>query len=57
MKIENTRVYNFEGTFRGLRNPLESWHKSDSFFGIVNLEYPQDNREDVVDLWVMQELA
>ena len=57
MKFENTQVYGFEGAIRGMRNPLESWHKSDSFFGIVNLEYPQDNREDVVDLWVMQELA
>ena len=57
MKFENTQISGFEGSIRGMRNPLESWHKSDSFFGIVNLEYPQDNREDVVDLWVMQELA
>lgn len=57
MKFENTQVYGFEGAIRGMRNPLESWHKSDSFFGIVNLEYPQDGREDVVDLWVMQELV
>ena len=56
MKIENTRVYNFEGTFRGLRNPLESWDKSDSFFGLVNLKYPQDAREEVTDIWVEQEL-
>ena len=25
---------NFQGAFRGLRNPLESWAKSDSVFGI-----------------------
>lgn len=56
MKIENTRVYNFEGTFRGLRNPLESWDKSDSFFGLVDLRYPQDAREEVTDIWVEQEL-
>ena len=31
MKFENTSVMNFEGAFRGLRNPLESWAKSDSF--------------------------
>ena len=30
MKFENTEVFNFEGVFRGLRNPLESWDKSDS---------------------------
>jgi hypothetical protein len=34
MKFENTHVYNFEGAFRGLRNPLESWDKSDSAFGV-----------------------
>lgn len=30
MKFENTEVMNFEGAFRGMRNPLESWSKSDS---------------------------
>lgn len=39
MKFEQTRVMNFEGAFRGLRNPLESWAKSDSDFGIAELEY------------------
>ena len=36
MKFENTHVYNFEGAFRGLRNPLESWDKSDSAFGVAD---------------------
>ena len=31
MKFENTNVYNFEGAFRGMRNPMNSWNKSDSF--------------------------
>ena len=31
MKFENTKVFNFEGALRGMRNPLESWDKSDSF--------------------------
>lgn len=30
MKFENTEVFNFEGALRGMRNPLESWSKSDS---------------------------
>jgi hypothetical protein len=30
MKFENTEVFNFAGAFRGMRNPLESWDKSDS---------------------------
>lgn len=32
MKFENTQVFNFEGALRGMRNPLESWDKSDSDF-------------------------
>ena len=32
MKFENTEVFNFEGAFRGMRNPKESWNKSDSRF-------------------------
>lgn len=43
MKFENTQVMNLEGAFRGLRNPLESWDKSDSFFGIRDLNIdPQE---------------
>ena len=30
MKFENTQVFNFEGAFRGMRNPLNSWDRSDS---------------------------
>ena len=40
MKFENTSVMNFEGAFRGLRNPLESWAKSDSEWRIYTPEYP-----------------
>ena len=35
MKFENIRVFNFEGAFRGMRNPKNSWHLSDSSFGIA----------------------
>ena len=34
MKFEHTEVMNFEGAFRGMRNPMNSWAKSDSSFGI-----------------------
>lgn len=30
MKFENTEVFNFEGALRGMRNPMNSWDKSDS---------------------------
>ena len=32
MRFENTRIFNFEGALRGMRNPKNSWHKSDSIF-------------------------
>ena len=31
MKFENTEVWGFEHALRGMRNPLESWNKSDSY--------------------------
>lgn len=38
MKFEKTVVSGFEGAFRGLRNPLQSWRKSDSVFGIADVD-------------------
>lgn len=32
IKLENTDVYGFESAIRGMRNPLNSWNKSDSYF-------------------------
>lgn len=32
IKFENTEIMNFEGALRGMRNPMESWDKSDSTF-------------------------
>lgn len=32
LKVENTEVYGFEAAIRGMRNPKNSWDKSDSFF-------------------------
>ena len=34
MKFENTEVWGFEHAIRGMRNPLESWNKSDSHYDI-----------------------
>ena len=31
IRVENVEVFNFEGAIRGLRNPMNSWDKSDSF--------------------------
>lgn len=31
IRIENTGVYGFEAAIRGMRNPMNSWEKSDSY--------------------------
>lgn len=33
IKVEHIEAFNFEGAIRGLRNPLNSWDKSDSYIG------------------------
>lgn len=64
MKFQNTRVFNFEGAFRGMRNPLNSWDKSDSIFAIedpispsfcddvasVTRSYPEEDEYKEVEL-------
>lgn len=56
MKFENTQVMNFEGAFRGLRNPLESWAKSDSQFGIEKLEEIQADYETACEYCINEGL-
>ena len=51
MKFENIKVYNIENAIRGMRNPLESWAKSDSFFGVINLNESEVDY-DIADEWV-----
>ena len=43
MKFKNTKVMNFEGAFRGMRNPKESWGLSDSQESLV-LTYDDDGK-------------
>lgn len=38
IKIENFEVFNLEGAIRGMRNPLNSHHKSDSLY-VLNEKY------------------
>lgn len=37
MEFNHTQVMNFEGAFRGMRNPMNSWAKSDSTFNPLKL--------------------
>lgn len=39
MKFENTEVWGFEHSLRGMRNPKNSWHKSDSYYGCDDETY------------------
>ena len=51
MKFENTYVSNFEGAFRGMRNPKNSWNNSDSFFGVINIdEYTHES--EIANNWI-----
>lgn len=54
MKFEETTVFNFDGAIRGMRNPLESWNKSDSewYIAIPNDYYKIGEN----DLELMQKL-
>ena len=54
MDFKNTEVYNFEGAFRGLRNPLESWKKSDSQFCLTDI-YMDDTLTEVCDALIEHE--
>lgn len=47
IKLENTEVMGWEAAIRGMRNPLNSWEKSDSLFG-KNLEIPYSQNNPIV---------
>jgi len=36
LKVENTAVYGWEAAIRGMRNPMNSWDKSDSGLTVMN---------------------
>ena len=56
MKFENTSIMNFEGALRGMRNPLNSWAKSDSCFGIYCEHENDEMVSEVASLWAEYEL-
>ena len=55
MDFKSTKVYNFEGALRGMRNPLNSWDKSDSYCGIASINNPPSYDYDVAHAWVEHE--
>lgn len=55
IKIENVDVYGWEAAIRGMRNPMNSWEKSDSEFLIYG--FPQNYVIGDNDLKLMRNLA
>ena len=47
IKITDTQVFGWEAAIRGMRNPLESWDKSDSFWQCV--DYDSLNENDIYE--------
>ena len=54
MKFENTEVWGFEHAIRGMRNPLESWNKSDSCY--IDKRFNDQFHIGKNDLVLMQKL-
>ena len=61
LKIENTDVYGWEAAIRGMRNPLNSWNKSDSCFKCNDMEcencFNYKNRVLTDEGWKCDKLA
>lgn len=45
IKLENTEVVGWEAAIRGMRNPMNSWEKSDSYPCIILNEITEENRK------------
>lgn len=52
LKFENVQIFNFEGSLRGMRNPKNSWHLSDSKFGLAHDFGYTEDRDTVVQAWL-----
>ena len=52
LKIENTEVLGWEHAIRGMRNPMNSWEKSDSFWNYRSCEECNGNASCIDDFHV-----
>ena len=50
IKFEHTKVYGWEAAIRGMRNPMNSWAKSDSDFHREPINYFDENDMPCTDL-------
>lgn len=50
IKIENEEIMGWEAAIRGMRNPMNSWEKSDSLFGRnLSIPYSENNPVLLID--------
>ena len=58
LTLSNTKVFNWDGAIRGMRNPMNSWDKSDTDFTMktndIGVEYPTIGENDYA---LMKKLA
>ena len=57
MKFENIHIYNFSGALHGMRNPKNSWDKSDSEWGICTSSQRNDILDKMIALYHEAELS
>lgn len=55
MTFSNIEVFNFEGAFRGMRNPMNSWDKADSYFGVETAVEFSNNPDKIAESWCTAE--
>lgn len=55
IKVENTEAWGFEHSIRGMRNPKNSWNKSDTTYGLGE-DYYNDMKIGENDLKLMKQL-
>ena len=51
LKVENVEVMGWEHAIRGMRNPMNSWDKSDSEFGVMYDDTPGSIEVENDDIW------
>jgi hypothetical protein len=56
IKIERINVMNIDNAIHGMRNPMNSWHKSDSIFGAFNEEDVFEKAFDVAASYIHSDL-
>ena len=57
LKIEKTDIYGWDAAIRGMRNPMNSWDKSDSFEEYTNYPWVTDPAIGVNDRSLMEKLV